>query len=161
MSITRRQSRQVIVGGQVRIGGGAPVAVQAMTDTNTANTAATAAQCAALARAGAELVRITVNTPKAAQATPEVRARLDDMGIAVPLVGDFHFNGHKLLSQYPACARALAKYRINPGNVGAGRQKRHSVCGDDSRRHGTWQAGAHRRKLGQFRARASGAINGR
>ena len=123
MSITRRPSRQVIVGGQVRIGGGAPVAVQAMTDTNTANTAATAAQCAALARAGAELVRITVNTPKAAQATPEVRARLDDLGIAVPLVGDFHFNGHKLLSQYPACARALAKYRINPGNVGRGDKK--------------------------------------
>lgn len=115
----RRASATVHIGG-VRIGGQQPVAVQAMTDTDTADDLATAIQCAELARAGAELVRITVNTDRAAAAVPGIRARLDDMGIAAPLIGDFHFNGHKLLPQHPACAAALAKYRINPGNVGRG-----------------------------------------
>ena len=115
----RRQTAMVHVGG-VPIGGGAPVVVQAMTDTDTADAAATATQCAMLAAAGAELVRITVNTSRAAAAVPEVRARLDDAGIDVPLIGDFHYNGHKLLAQHSACATVLAKYRINPGNVGRG-----------------------------------------
>lgn len=109
--------------GGVIVGGGAPVAVQAMTDTDTADAAATAKQAAALAAAGAEIVRITVNTPAAAQKTAEVRARLDDAGITAPLVGDFHYNGHKLLADYPQCAAALAKYRINPGNVGRGEKR--------------------------------------
>ena len=105
-----------------------------MTDTDTANAAATATQCAHLAQAGAELVRVTVNTPKAAAAVAEVRARLDDAGIAAPLVGDFHYNGHKLLAAHPDCARALAKYRINPGNVGARGKARFAVRANDSHR---------------------------
>ena len=118
----RRRSLRMDVGG-VAMGGGAPVAVQAMTDTDTADAKSTAAQCAALARAGAEMIRITVNTPAAAEKTAEIRARLDDAGIDAPLIGDFHFNGHKLLSRCPSCARALAKYRINPGNVGRGAKR--------------------------------------
>jgi (E)-4-hydroxy-3-methylbut-2-enyl-diphosphate synthase len=106
--------------GRVRIGGGAPVVIQAMTNTDTADAAATAAQCIELAEAGAELVRITVNLPEAASAVPEIRRRLDDAGCSVPLVGDFHYNGHLLLSAHPDCARSLDKYRINPGNVGVG-----------------------------------------
>lgn len=104
----------------VTVGGQSPVVVQSMTNTATEDVAATVAQVKALAGAGSELVRLTVNTPQAAQAVPEIRARLDDEGFYVPLVGDFHYNGHKLLTTYPACARALAKYRINPGNVGKG-----------------------------------------
>ena len=115
----RRISRQVAVGG-VRIGGGAPVVVQSMTNTDTEDAASTARQVEALARAGSELVRITVNTPQAAARVPEIRSLLDAAGCGVPLIGDFHYNGHKLLTQYPDCARALAKYRINPGNVGKG-----------------------------------------
>jgi (E)-4-hydroxy-3-methylbut-2-enyl-diphosphate synthase len=115
----RRISRQVAVGG-VRIGGGAPIVVQSMTNTDTEDAAATARQVEALARAGSELVRITVNTPQAAARVPEIRSRLEAAGCGVPLIGDFHYNGHKLLTQYPDCARALAKYRINPGNVGKG-----------------------------------------
>ncbi len=107
----------------VRLGGGAPVVVQSMTNTDTADVAATAAQVQALARAGSELVRITVNTPAAAAAVPAIRERLDRMGVDVPLVGDFHYNGHKLLTQFPECAQALSKYRINPGNVGTGRTR--------------------------------------
>ncbi len=121
-STHRRPSVGVRV-GSVTIGGGAPVVVQSMTNTDTENEVATAVQVAQLARAGSELVRITVNTAIAAQAVSAVRARLDDMGCHVPLVGDFHFNGHKLLTEYPDCARALAKYRINPGNVGHGRKR--------------------------------------
>ena len=117
--MSRRVSRQVGVGG-VLVGGGAPVMVQAMTDTDPADDVATAIQCRQLADAGAEVVRITVNTPTAADASARVRDRLDAMGCAVPLVGDFHYNGHKLLAKHPACAQALAKYRINPGNVGRG-----------------------------------------
>ena len=118
----RRTSRQVAVGG-VRIGGGAPIVVQSMTNTDTEDAQATARQVEALARAGSELVRITVNTPKAAIQVPRIRELLDSAGCAVPLIGDFHYNGHKLLTQHPDCARALAKYRINPGNVGKGAKR--------------------------------------
>jgi (E)-4-hydroxy-3-methylbut-2-enyl-diphosphate synthase len=118
----RRISRPVAVGG-VRIGGGAPVVVQSMTNTDTEDAASTARQVEALARAGSELVRITVNTPEAAAQVPRIREFLDRAGCAVPLIGDFHYNGHKLLTQYPDCARALAKYRINPGNVGKGAKR--------------------------------------
>ena len=118
----RRSSVPVQIGG-VTLGGQAPVVVQSMTNTDTADEVGTAVQVADLARAGSELVRITVNSEEAAAAVPAVRARLDDMGVTVPLVGDFHFNGHKLLQRYPACAEALAKYRINPGNVGKGSRR--------------------------------------
>ena len=118
----RRHSRQVLIGG-VAVGGGAPIVVQSMTNTDTADAEATVAQVRALARAGSELVRITVNSPEAAAQVASIRERLDAMGCAVPLVGDFHFNGHKLLTQYPECARALAKFRINPGNVGKGAKR--------------------------------------
>ena len=118
----RRQSRQVRVGG-VALGGGAPVVVQSMTNTDTVDVEATVRQVAQLARAGSELVRITVNSPEAAAAVAPIRERLDAQGCDVPLVGDFHYNGHKLLSRYPDCAQALAKYRINPGNVGRGAKR--------------------------------------
>jgi (E)-4-hydroxy-3-methylbut-2-enyl-diphosphate synthase len=104
----------------VTIGGGAPVRVQSMTNTDTADVIGTAIQVKELALAGSEMVRITVNTPEAAQAVPLIRAQLDRMGIDVPLVGDFHYNGHRLLTEYPECAETLSKYRINPGNVGKG-----------------------------------------
>ena len=106
--------------GSVQVGGGAPVVVQSMTNTDTEDAASTAQQIIALARAGSEVVRITVNTPAAAAAVPEIRQRIHDAGCFVPLVGDFHFNGHRLLTKEPACAAALDKYRINPGNVGKG-----------------------------------------
>ncbi len=109
--------------GTLTVGGAAPVVVQSMTNTDTADAAATAHQVAELARAGSELVRITVNTESAARAVPAIRERLDAAGCTVPLIGDFHFNGHRLLSDYPECAAALAKYRINPGNVGAGERR--------------------------------------
>jgi (E)-4-hydroxy-3-methylbut-2-enyl-diphosphate synthase len=117
--VARRRTRATDVAG-VRIGGGAPIVVQSMTNTDTADVAATAAQVRALAEAGSELVRITVDTAAAAVAVPAIRDALDAAGCSVPLIGDFHFNGHKLLSEHPACAQALAKYRINPGNVGRG-----------------------------------------
>ena len=120
--MARRTSKQVLV-ERVAIGGGAPVVVQSMTNTDTADAESTARQVADLWRAGSELVRITVDKPEAAAAVATIRARLDAMGCDVPLVGDFHFNGHKLLTQYPDCARALAKYRINPGNVGKGAKR--------------------------------------
>ena len=118
----RRKSRQVRV-GPVVIGGDAPVLVQSMTNTDTADAAATVRQVAELARAGSEIVRVTVNNAEAAAQVPRIRDRLDQMGVNVPLVGDFHFNGHRLLSQHPACAAALAKLRINPGNVGRGAKR--------------------------------------
>ena len=105
------------------MGGGAPIVVQSMTNTDTADIAGTVAQVAALARAGSEIVRVTVNTAEAAAAVPHVRDQLAAMGVSVPLVGDFHFNGHRLLTQHPACAEALAKLRINPGNVGRGSKR--------------------------------------
>ncbi|HSG48737.1 MAG TPA: flavodoxin-dependent (E)-4-hydroxy-3-methylbut-2-enyl-diphosphate synthase [Longimicrobiales bacterium] len=113
----RRTTVEVNVGG-VGVGGGHPVRVQSMTNTDTADAAGTAEQVAALAMAGSELVRVTVNNEESARAVPEIRQRLDDAGLDVPLVGDFHYNGHLLLTKYPATADALAKYRINPGNVG-------------------------------------------
>ena len=112
----------VPVGG-VQIGGGAPVAVQSMTLTDTADAAGTAAQCVDLANAGSELVRVTVNRDEAARAVPEIKRRMLDAGCAAPLIGDFHYNGHLLLTRYPDCADALDKYRINPGNVGTGRRR--------------------------------------
>jgi (E)-4-hydroxy-3-methylbut-2-enyl-diphosphate synthase len=117
--IARRRTRTTLVGG-IAIGGNAPIVVQSMTNTDTADIAATVAQTKALANAGSELVRVTVNDANAAKAVPAIREQLDAQGCTVPLIGDFHFNGHKLLSNYPECARALAKYRINPGNVGKG-----------------------------------------
>lgn len=111
-----------MVGG-IAIGGSAPVVVQSMTNTDTADIEATVVQVKQLADAGSELVRLTVNTMEAAAAVPVIRERLDDMGCPVPLIGDFHFNGHKLLTAHPACAEALAKYRINPGNVGRGKKR--------------------------------------
>src|SRR5690606_20926084 len=107
----------------VRVGGDAPVVVQSMTNTDTADVIGTAIQVKELAMAGSEVVRITVNTPEAAQAVPAIREQLDRMGLDTPLVGDFHFNGHKLLTQFPECAQALSKYRINPGNVGGGKKR--------------------------------------
>lgn len=122
----RRQSRKVAIrwGGQlVTVGGDSPIRVQSMTNTDTADAIGTAIQVKELAQAGSELVRITVNTPEAAAAVPAIRDQLDRMGVMVPLVGDFHYNGHKLLNDYPACAEALSKYRINPGNVGQGAKR--------------------------------------
>jgi (E)-4-hydroxy-3-methylbut-2-enyl-diphosphate synthase len=121
-STGRRISTQVRVGG-IAIGGGAPIVVQSMTNTDTADAEGTARQALELARAGSELVRITVNTPEAAAQVARIRERLDTAGCDVPLIGDFHYNGHKLLTRYPDCAEALAKYRINPGNVGRGERR--------------------------------------
>ena len=120
--IPRHTTRQVCVADAL-IGGGAPVLVQSMTNTDTADAQSTAEQVAELARAGSEIVRITVNTSEAAAQVPRIRERLDAMGCDVPLVGDFHFNGHKLLAEHPDCAQVLAKYRINPGNVGRGAKR--------------------------------------
>jgi (E)-4-hydroxy-3-methylbut-2-enyl-diphosphate synthase len=124
--LTRRQTRRVAIrhgSREVLIGGNAPVLVQSMTNTDTADAIGTAIQIKELARAGSELVRITVNNPEAAAAVPAIREQLDKLGIDVPLVGDFHYNGHKLLHDYPDCAKALSKYRINPGNVGQGAKR--------------------------------------
>ena len=118
----RRLTRRVLVGG-IAVGGRAPIVVQSMTNTDTADIDGTVAQVAALARAGSELVRVTVNTAEAAAAVPHIRERLAAKGVDVPLVGDFHYNGHRLLTQHPACAEALAKLRINPGNVGRGSKR--------------------------------------
>ena len=116
----RRKSQVVDIGG-VKVGGGHPIVVQSMTNTDTADVAATVNQVMALARAGSELVRVTVNTGEAAAAIPKIAGALDKFGVRVPIIGDFHYNGHLLLKKYPDCARALAKYRINPGNVNIGR----------------------------------------
>jgi (E)-4-hydroxy-3-methylbut-2-enyl-diphosphate synthase len=120
---TSLQARVVWGGNVVTVGGGAPVRVQSMTNTDTADAIGTAIQVRELAQAGSEIVRITVDTPEAAQAVPYIREQLDRMGCEVPLVGDFHFNGHRLLTDFPECAKALSKYRINPGNVGKGDKK--------------------------------------
>jgi len=118
-----RRTRQAVVrwgSHALTLGGDAPVRVQAMTNTDTVDVIGTAIQVKELAQAGSELVRITINTPEAAEAVPHIREQLDRMGIVVPLIGDFHYNGHRLLTEYPAMAQALSKYRINPGNVGKG-----------------------------------------
>jgi (E)-4-hydroxy-3-methylbut-2-enyl-diphosphate synthase len=122
MTSSRRISRPVRVADKT-IGGDAPILVQSMTNTDTEDARSTAEQVAALARAGSEIVRITVNTLEAAKQVPAIRTRLENMGVNVPLVGDFHFNGHKLLTQVPECAVVLDKYRINPGNVGHGSKR--------------------------------------
>jgi len=127
----RHKSIAVNVGG-VRVGGGAPIVVQSMTNTDTADVESTARQVAALARAGSELVRITVDRDEAAAAVPHIKDRLGQMGVNVPIVGDFHYIGHKLLADHPACAEALDKYRINPGNVGTGKRRDEqfaTICG--------------------------------
>src|SRR5277367_5066100 len=120
--LPRRSSIAVDVGG-VKVGGANPIVVQSMTNTDTADTAATVNQVMELARAGSELVRVTVNTDEAAQAVPKIVDTLRTFGVAAPIIGDFHYNGHLLLKKYPACAKALAKYRINPGNVNIGRKQ--------------------------------------
>jgi (E)-4-hydroxy-3-methylbut-2-enyl-diphosphate synthase len=122
LPITRRTTQRVFVDG-IAIGGGAPVVVQAMTNTDTADAQSTAQQVYELAQAGSELVRITVNTSEAAIQVPRIREMLDGRGCGVPLIGDFHYNGHRLLTEFPECAQALAKYRINPGNVGKNRKE--------------------------------------
>src|SRR5579862_6737242 len=119
--IKRRKTVTAIVGG-VRVGSDAPVVVQSMTNTDTADVPGTIAQVAALARAGSELVRVTVNNDAAAAAVPAIVDGLDKIGLPVPIIGDFHYNGHILLKKYPECARTLAKYRINPGNVSIGKK---------------------------------------
>src|SRR6266849_4121926 len=120
-NIQRRKTVTAVVGG-VRVGSDAPVVVQSMTNTDTADIPGTVQQVAALARAGSELVRVTVNNDEAASAVAPIVEQLDQQGVRVPIIGDFHYNGHILLKKYPDCARALAKYRINPGNVGIGRK---------------------------------------
>src|SRR5271168_3839353 len=118
----RRKTYAVNV-GHVRVGGGAPIVVQSMTNTDTADVAATFKQTVELAEAGSEIVRWTVNVPEAAAAVPEIKKRLRDAGCDVPIIGDFHYNGHVLLTKYADCAKELDKYRINPGNVGAGQRR--------------------------------------
>ncbi|MEJ2291790.1 MAG: flavodoxin-dependent (E)-4-hydroxy-3-methylbut-2-enyl-diphosphate synthase [Deinococcales bacterium] len=137
MSSARRGTPTVWV-GSVPVGGDHPVVVQSMTNTDTADAAATAEQVAALAHAGSEIVRVTVNNDAAAEALPEIRARLEDAGVQVPLVGDFHYNGHKLLTAHPEAARLLDKYRINPGNVGVGKRRDDNFLAiiDVAREHG-------------------------
>src|SRR5579872_5276909 len=121
--ISKRHKTYGVKVGKVQVGGGAPIVVQSMTNTDTADPASTAQQCVELAQAGSEMVRITVNIPEAAAAVPEIKKRLHDAGCDVPIIGDFHYNGHVLLTKYPECARVLDKYRINPGNVGHGQRR--------------------------------------
>ena len=123
MSISLRKITHQVLVGDVKVGGGAPIVVQSMTNTDTADVAGTVKQIIELATAGSEIVRITVNSEEAAQAVAEIRHTLNERGCTVPIVGDFHFNGHKLLEKYPDCAAALDKYRINPGNVGRGKSR--------------------------------------
>ena len=123
MSISPRKNTQQVLIGNVKVGGGAPIVVQSMTNTDTVDVNASVKQIMELATAGSELVRITVNNEEAARAVPDIRNQLDQKGFSVPIIGDFHFNGHKLLDKYPDCAQALAKFRINPGNVGRGKSR--------------------------------------
>lgn len=123
MSISSRKNTQQVLVGNIKVGGGAPIVVQSMTNTDTADVVSTVQQIMELATAGSELVRITVNSEEAAKAVAEIRNQLDQKGFSVPIIGDFHFNGHKLLEKYPDCAMALDKYRINPGNVGRGKSR--------------------------------------
>src|SRR5689334_13791725 len=123
MSLVRLHKTIGVKVGRVQVGGGAPIVVQSMTMTDTADARATATQCVELAEAGSEMVRVTVNVPEAAAAVPEIKQRMLDAGCEAPLIGDFHYNGHLLLTKFPDCALALDKYRINPGNVGTGRRR--------------------------------------
>src|SRR5678809_363310 len=132
MSLVKLHRTVGVKVGHVQVGGGAPVVVQSMTMTDTADAAATAQQCIELAEAGSEMVRVTVNLPEAAAAVPEIKQRMLDAGCTAPLIGDFHYNGHQLLTRFPECAAALDKYRINPGNVGTGRRRDEqfaTICG--------------------------------
>src|SRR5208282_5467243 len=122
MAVKPRRAAAVVDVAGVKVGGNHPIVVQSMTNTDTADVTGTVNQVMALARAGSELVRVTVNTEQAAAAVPKIVDTLDKFGVRVPIIGDFHYNGHILLKKYPECARALAKYRINPGNVGIGRK---------------------------------------
>ena len=158
--LERHRTVGVDVGG-VMVGGDAPVVVQSMTNTDTADIDATVAQVAALHRAGSEIVRITVDRDESAAAVPKIRERLERLGVFVPLVGDFHYIGHKLLADHPACAEALEKYRINPGNVGF-REKRDRQFGAIDRDGASLrQAGAHRRQLGLARPGTADPADGR
>jgi (E)-4-hydroxy-3-methylbut-2-enyl-diphosphate synthase len=121
--MTERHKTHAVKVGPVTVGGGAPIVIQSMTNTDTADIIKTARQCIDLAAAGSEMVRVTVNVPEAAAAVPEIKGRMRDAGCYAPLIGDFHYNGHVLLTKYPECARKLDKYRINPGNVGAGKRR--------------------------------------
>src|SRR3954464_15198817 len=124
MTVAARLHRTIGVRvGHIQVGGGAPVVVQSMTMTDTADPVSTARQCIELAEAGSEMVRVTVNVPEAAAAVPEIKRRMLDAGVTAPLIGDFHYNGHLLLTRFPECAQALDKYRINPGNVGTGKRR--------------------------------------
>ena len=152
--IQRRKSVTGSIGG-VRVGSDAPVVVQSMTNTDTADIPSTVKQVAALARAGSELVRVTVNNEEAAAAVAPIVEQLDKQGVRVPIIGDFHYNGHILLKKYPECARALAKYRINPGNVGHRTQGRQQLPHHDRSRGREPEAGAHRRELGIARPGAA------
>jgi (E)-4-hydroxy-3-methylbut-2-enyl-diphosphate synthase len=130
--VTHRQQTHSVKVGRVHVGGGAPIVIQSMTNTDTADIAATVRQCLELAAAGSEIVRVTVNVPEAAAAVPEIKRRMLEGGCEAPLIGDFHYNGHVLLTKFPECARALDKYRINPGNVGAGKRRDEqfaTICG--------------------------------
>ena len=142
---TRHRTVPVRV-GPITVGGGSPVVVQSMTMTDTADAAATARQCVELWEAGSEMVRVTVNVPDAAAAVPEIKQRMLDAGCTAPLIGDFHYNGHLLLTRYPACARALDKYRINPGNVGTGKRRDEQFSTICKVAVGSRQAGPHRRQ---------------
>src|SRR5437879_7646603 len=122
MAVSSRRRAVVVDVGDVKVGGDHPIVVQSMTNTDTADCASTVNQVMALARAGSELVRVTVNTDEAAAAVPRIADCLEKFGVPVPIIGDFHYNGHLLLKKYPDCARALAKYRINPGNVNIGKK---------------------------------------
>ncbi len=155
----RRPTPTVSVGG-VMIGSRHPVVVQSMTNTDTADADATTLQVAALAHAGSELVRITVNNDAAAAAVPVIRRKLDDLGVGVPLIGDFHYNGHQLLVEYPVMAAALAKYRINPGNVGGKRRDENfaTIIRVGARAR---PPGAHRGQLGIARPEAAHPADGR
>jgi 4-hydroxy-3-methylbut-2-en-1-yl diphosphate synthase IspG/GcpE len=135
------------------VGSDAPVVVQSMTNTDTADVASTVQQVAALARAGSELVRVTVNNDEAAAAVPHIVEQLDKQGMRVPIIGDFHYNGHVLLTKYPECARDLAKYRINPGNASIRKDRRLELPHHDRSRGEVSEAGAHRRELGIARFR--------
>src|SRR6187455_968285 len=132
MSVVKLHTTVGVKVGHVQVGGGAPIVVQSMTMTDTADAAATATQCIELAAAGSDMVRVTVNLPEAAAAVPEIKRRMLDAGCTAPLIGDFHYNGHLLLTRFPDCARALDKYRINPGNVGTGKRRDEqfsTICG--------------------------------
>src|SRR6266446_4221977 len=132
MNARKRRATVGVPVGPVTVGGGAPVVVQSMANTDTADVGTTARQCIELAQAGSEMVRVTVNVPEAAQAVPEIKKRMLAAGVEAPLIGDFHYNGHVLLTRHPACADALDKYRINPGNVGTGKRRDEqfaTICG--------------------------------